>query len=218
MAESDLEIRRRTDFLEIERLRKSTANTPKNRVLIVTTPRSASTFFCGSIKNDLKLENLPTEFFSLKFVKEVMQKESITADQYLDEIIKGNLNFTAKIHLHQYQYWKMVNVDIPSRFNKFIYLYRDDELAQLKSRIIAKKTSYWNSWYSGGWNSSEARKENGISEYTPTTADIEYELKELNHEKTALRDFIFDGSISFDEVIDNQEYLRKIDEFRPLFC
>lgn len=201
MAETDLEIRTRGDEGLVDRLRKQT-NYPATRIMIVSTPRTASTYFCGNMANH-GLENLPAEFFSLKWGKQYMRDNSLSMTQYVSEIVKGEINFSVNVMLHHYQYWKMVGYDLTAHFNKFIYLYRDDEYAQAVSRAIARKTDFWSSYSATGWGASKARAENNIEEYTPLVAEIDYEIISLRHEKQALSDFTFDASYEFNDIIND---------------
>ena len=118
----------------------------KLRVLVLSTPRSGSSYFCYKLNHKHKLYEYDgprpprNEFWVPSRLTAFLDKFQLTFDEYFEEITKQEI-FISKCHLSHLLYWEKLGHNIFEKFDLVCYLEREDKIAQAKSRIISKKTN-----------------------------------------------------------------------------
>jgi LPS sulfotransferase NodH len=139
----------------LDRFRELQRQPPRNvpvrqRIAVVSTPRCGSTLFCTSLQST-NLFGSPSEWFNARHIEDYGQVwglQNVHVGRYLNHIIERTTTpngvFSVNFHVSQYDFWKQQGFDIMSlRFDKIIYVYRRDKVAQAHSYAKALKTDQW---------------------------------------------------------------------------
>ena len=139
-------------FKDMDR-RPDRKESPLRKIVVFSTPRSGSSFFCHSMAAT-GLFGHPDEWLNtrrLEAYRRYRGAAKLDLDEYYDYILRKSTSdngvFTAKIHVDQYMFWKEKNIDVLKlKFDKIIYICRNDKIAQAYSYAKAKKTDQWASF------------------------------------------------------------------------
>jgi hypothetical protein len=161
----------------------------KLRVLVLSTPRSGSGYFCSKLRYKLH-EIQPAgdvitwrnrapgdEFWVPDILTAFLDKFQLTFDEYFEEITKQEI-FIAKCHLSHLLYWEKLGHNIFEKFDLVCYLEREDKIAQAKSQAIANKTRVWNTYAgkSNRWGTKYVLEQEGIEIPDCSEDEISIEL------------------------------------------
>ncbi|WP_374331530.1 Stf0 family sulfotransferase [Aestuariivirga sp.] len=116
----------------------------------MSTPRCGSSLFCSSLQST-NLFGHPSEWFNVRHIEDYGQVwglPNVHIGRYLNHIIERTTTpngvFSVNFHVGQYDFWKRQNFDLMSlKFDKIIYVYRRDKIAQAHSYARALKTDQW---------------------------------------------------------------------------
>lgn len=140
---------------QFERLDQATVRSEpaSRRIAIISTPRCGSTWFCEMLGRTGSF-GVPEEWLLPRMVRAFMDFRglgSVNLFEYL-HYIEGRTTtpngiFTVNFHIDQYLFWKSRGVDLfRLRFDKVIYLNRQDKVAQAYSYAKAQMTDQWRSY------------------------------------------------------------------------
>lgn len=122
------------------------------KILILSTPRSGSTFFCDVLNNSGQIGEC-AEWFNMRYMAAYAKMSNSTKldfQQYYKFISEKSIGDTSvfAVNMHIEQYITMLNnkFDVLSlNFDLVIYLYRKDKISQAVSLSIAQITDQWSS-------------------------------------------------------------------------
>ena len=125
---------------------------PTKKIAIISTPRSGSTFFCESLGSTGRF-GLPSEWLNPHVPSALLtnfKQVGTTLREYLNFVVArtttDNGVFTLNFHVDQYLHWKKRNFDALSLgFDRIIFIYRRDRIAQAYSYAKALATNQWRS-------------------------------------------------------------------------
>lgn len=145
---------------------------PEKRIVIFSTQRSGSTFFCRTCEKT-ELLGMPREFFNpetIYVISNGTMKLDIRAWIEFLERKTTTANGVFSINVHISDYWKLCHAGfdiLKSDMDHKIYIFRRDKIAQAHSFLKAKRTGEW---------SSESKPEAALDEKLVLNTDL---LKEL---------------------------------------
>jgi LPS sulfotransferase NodH len=122
------------------------------KVLILSTPRSGSTFFCDVLNNSGEIGEC-AEWFNMRYMAayaKMNKSTNLDFQEYYNFISEKTIGDTGifAVNMHIEQYITMLNnkFDVLSlNFDLVVYLYRKDKLSQAVSLSIAQITDQWSS-------------------------------------------------------------------------
>lgn len=126
----------------------------QNRFLILSQPRTGSTFFC-EVLNETKAIGIADEWFGPKQVSAYREFFSIPEDKfdfmsYLNFVISRSSRnnwFVCNSHINHIVYWRKRGIDLMKlQWNSVIYIKRRDKLRQAISLARAEQTRAWRSY------------------------------------------------------------------------
>jgi LPS sulfotransferase NodH len=126
---------------------------PLRKIAVLSTPRCGSTFFCQALAST-GLFGRPEEWLNDRRLEAYGRHRGVgrvDLQQYYEYVLNKSTTpngiFTAKIHIDQYINWKKYGVDaLEMNFDRILYIYRRDKLAQAYSYAKALETDQWTSF------------------------------------------------------------------------
>lgn len=124
------------------------------RIAVISTQRSGSTWFCETLGRS-GLFGIPEEWLFPQAIGAYLKSRSLHSfdlAEYLkyvaDRTTTENGVFSINFQIDQYLFWKKRNLDLFGlRFDKIIYLYRRDKVAQAYSYAKAEMNGQWRSHF-----------------------------------------------------------------------
>lgn len=122
----------------------------RNRLLIISTPRSGSTMFCD-VLNRTGLIGECWEWFNFRYLEaygKIRGLRNVDLNEYLNFIVARTIGdsgvFAVNMHVEQYVQLKEKGFDaFTLGFDHVVYLYRQDRIAQALSLARARATDVW---------------------------------------------------------------------------
>lgn len=172
------------------------------KIMVLSTPRTGSSYFISQLGKKLNLEYQPTELLSSVRIPKYLNDNDITIEEFLDKVIRTK-TFLTKCHIHHYRYWLELGYDITRYFDYIVYIERKDKFAQGRSRAISDRSKFWITEHSCGWGAEEAMKENGIEYSIPSEIEINKKIGLTSDDINNIP--LYDMKIFFEDIIDDSK-------------
>lgn len=140
------------DLISKTLLRTSKATRSTKRILILSTPRSGSTFFSTTL-NEIAHFGIIHEWFNDRYINRYIKLRGIkpkefNINEYAQLVINKTTSskgcFGVNIHMEQLTKWKERGVDLLSiGFNLIVFVNRKDKINQAISLATGEKNDVW---------------------------------------------------------------------------
>lgn len=195
---------------------------PEKKILILSTPRSGSTYFCNLLESSGNF-GVPSEWLSPKVIND-FNKSSMTKIKDIrqwyklvqEKAVSKNKVFSIKLMIRQYAFWKNNGFNIPLEdFDIVIYVKRNNFLSQAISLAKCRITDVWDTTDKPKFNQNLDAIKISNSLLLKSMAEIaaweEYFEKYLSHQVDKV--CIYEEFSSNIQVFEEVFYLCKINNF-----